>query len=184
MSTSSTILLMSGSLRQGSVNEATLQTARRLLTESVQTRLAIRFDQLPHFNPDLDQEPLPLAVATLRAEIAAADALLICTPEYAGALPGAFKNLLDWTVGGAEMTGKKVAWINTAGAAAPSGGEDAHASLRVVLGYLGAVIVEPACIRLPVARSMVGTDGLIKDEDLCHKLKLALVALTSSLAHT
>lgn len=43
---------------------------------------------------------------------AAADAVLFCTPEYAGALPGSFKNLLDWTVGGGETYGKPAAWIN------------------------------------------------------------------------
>ena len=47
--------------------------------------------ELPHFNPDDDREGEPVhpAVAQLRAEITAADALLLCTPEYAGALPGA-----------------------------------------------------------------------------------------------
>ena len=50
---------------------------------------------LPHFNPDADGEPLPAAVANLRAQVAAADAVLFCTPEYAGALPGTFKNLLE-----------------------------------------------------------------------------------------
>jgi NAD(P)H-dependent FMN reductase len=38
--------------------------------------------------------------------------VLFCTPEYAGALPGSFENLLDWTVGGGEMYRKPVAWIN------------------------------------------------------------------------
>ena len=72
---------------------------------------------LPHFNPDDDHDPLPHAVADLRARIGAADAVLICTPEYAGALPGTFKNLLDWSVGGPEMYGKPVAWVNASGAA-------------------------------------------------------------------
>jgi NAD(P)H-dependent FMN reductase len=73
-------------------------------------------------------------VAELRHEIGAADAVLICTPEYAGALPGSFKNLLDWTVGGGEADRKPVGWINASGVAAPTGGGDAHASLRKVLG--------------------------------------------------
>lgn len=51
---------------------------------------------LPHFDPDDDREgaPPPPPVAELRAEVATADALLLTTPEYAGALPGSFKNLL------------------------------------------------------------------------------------------
>jgi NAD(P)H-dependent FMN reductase len=69
---------------------------------------------LPAFNPDDDREPLHPSVAELRQEIARADAVLFCTPEYAGALPGSFKNLLDWTVGGGEVYGKPAAWINVA----------------------------------------------------------------------
>ncbi|MGH4015240.1 MAG: NADPH-dependent FMN reductase [Pseudonocardiaceae bacterium] len=90
---------------------------------------------LPAFNPDDDHEPLHPAVADLRRQIAA-DALLFCTPEYAGALPGSFKNLLDWTVGGSEIYGKPVCWINASSVAAPTGGADAHASLAKVLGYV------------------------------------------------
>jgi NAD(P)H-dependent FMN reductase len=101
--------------------------------------------------------------AELRAAIAAADALLFCTPEYAGALPGSFKNLLDWTVGSGELYGKPVAWINVA---APGRGQGAHASLGTVLGYVGADIIEPACTRIPVARDAIGADGLVADEHL------------------
>ena len=44
--------------------------------------------ELPHFNPDDDREGAPVpAVEALRAPVAAADALLLSTPEYAGALP-------------------------------------------------------------------------------------------------
>ncbi len=92
---------------------------------------------LPAFNPDDDHEPLPPTVADLRAQLAASDAVLFCTPEYAGALPGSFKNLLDWTVGGREIYGKPAASINVSSPAAPTDGADAHASLAKVLGYVG-----------------------------------------------
>ena len=48
-----------------------------------------------------------------------ADALVISTPEYAGALPGALKNRLEWTVGDGGAYGEPVAWLNVAGPAAP-----------------------------------------------------------------
>src|SRR5207253_4574206 len=92
-------------------------------------------------------------VAAMRSAVARAHALLVCTPEYAGALPAALKNLLEWTVGDAGTYEKPVAWINAAGPAAPTGAADAHESLRKVLGYVGADIVEAACARLPVSRS-------------------------------
>jgi len=38
-----------------------------------------------------------------------------------------------------------------------------HVSLARVLGYVGAVIVERACVRISVGREAVGTEGLIGD---------------------
>lgn len=73
------------------------------------------------------------------------------------------KNLLEWTIGDAGTYGKPVAWINASGPAAPTGGVDAHDSLRKVLGYAGAEIVEAACVRVPITREMVGSDGVVDD---------------------
>ncbi len=114
---------------------------------------------LPHFNPDDDHEPLPAAVVGLRNAISGADAALFCTPDCAGTLPGSLKNLLDWTVGGTELTGKPVAWAKVA--ADPRRGEGAHATLATVLGYVQANIVTSACRHVPISREMVGPDGLV-----------------------
>ena len=132
--------------------------------------MAVLYDgleRLPHFDPDLVQDPLPPAVADLRDAIRAADAVLFCAPEYAGALPGSFKNLLEWTIGDDQPRSiytKPVAWINTS--AAPNRAADAHDSLRKVLAYAHATIVEEACASIPVSRQAVGDDGLIDDAAL------------------
>ena len=104
-------------------------------------------------------QPLHPAVLILRTRIDRADGVLVSTPEYAGALPGSFKNLLEWTVGGGNLYGKPVAWFNVAGEASPTGAADAHASLRKVLGYSGAVVVEEACTHIPLTRQSVGEGG-------------------------
>ena len=163
------ILLICGSLRAGSVNAAVLGTAATFTKTTTYAGLA----DLPHFNPDDDRDPLHPAVADMRARIAAADALLFCTPEYAGGLPGSFKNLLDWTVGGGEIYGKPVAWINASSGAAPTGAGDAHDSLRKVLTYAGARIVTEACARIPVPRAVVA-DGLVTDPDLQGRIAMAV----------
>uniref|UniRef100_A0AAU2JQF1 NAD(P)H-dependent oxidoreductase n=1 Tax=Streptomyces sp. NBC_00049 TaxID=2903617 RepID=A0AAU2JQF1_9ACTN len=175
MPTTPVILLLSGSLRAGSTNEAVLRTARAVAPEHVRTVLYDGLAALPHFNPDDDTDPLPAPVAGLRAAIGGAAAALICTPEYAGTLPGSFKNLLDWTVGGTEICDKPVAWVN---AAAPGRGQGAEATLRTVLGYTGADIVEPACVRVSVDRQSVGADGIITDDAVREQLAgvLALLA--------
>jgi chromate reductase len=174
------ILLISGSLRNASTNTAVLRTAGLLAPEGVTTELYGGMDRLPHFNPDDDREghPVHVAVHALRERVAAAHALLLCTPEYAGALPGALKNLLEWTVGDAGTYRKPMGWINASGPAAPTGAADAHDSLRKVLGYVHADIVEAACVRIPVTRDAVGPDGLLADP----AIRTAITELLATLA--
>jgi chromate reductase, NAD(P)H dehydrogenase (quinone) len=175
------ILLLSGSLRDGSTNTAALRTAVHVAPEEIEAVLYDGMASLPHFNPDDDPDggPVHPAVAELRAALHAADALLICTPEYAGALPGSFKNALEWTVGDASTYQKPVAWINASGRPGDAGGKDAHDSLRRVLGYVGADIVEAAVTRLPVARAAIGEDGLLGDPGMRDAIVAALAALAA-----
>jgi chromate reductase, NAD(P)H dehydrogenase (quinone) len=173
------VLMISGSLRAGSTNTAALATARAVAPDGVEGVLYDGLFGLPHFNPDDDPDggPVHPSVAELRSQIGIADAVLFCTPEYAGALPGSFKNLLDWTVGGGETYGKPVAWVNVSGAGSPTGGAGAHDSLRAVLGYTGAEIVEAACVRIPLSRAAIGSDGLIADPEIRGQLAGVLTAL-------
>jgi NAD(P)H-dependent FMN reductase len=102
--------------------------------------------------------------------------LVFCTPEYAGTLPGAFKNLLDWTVGGAEMYGKPAAWINVA----PEGrGGGADATLRVVLGYVGAQILPASGTRVTVPRDAVDGSGALVDEGVRSQLAEVLAMVVA-----
>ncbi|MGI8694007.1 MAG: NADPH-dependent FMN reductase [Geodermatophilaceae bacterium] len=165
------LLLISGSTRHGSTNTAALRSAAAAPPDGVTATVFASLADLPAFNPDHDRDPLPSAVTDLRRQLAAADAVIFCTPEYAGALPGSFKNLLDWTVGGEEIYRKPVAWINVA---AEGRGVGAHASLATVLGYVGAEVIEAACVSLPVPRDAVGPDGLITDADLRARIALVL----------
>jgi chromate reductase, NAD(P)H dehydrogenase (quinone) len=173
------LLLVSGSTRKGSTNEAALKTLRALAAaRGVEATLFAEMTRLPHFNPDDDGDCLAPVVEELRWAIGDADAVVFSTPEYAGALPGSFKNLLDWTVGGAEMYRKPVAWINVA----PEGrGDTAQASLATVLGYLGTDVVQPACLRVPLAHDAVDPRGLIADEGIRVRLSRVLDAVDAYL---
>src|ERR1700753_2089484 len=153
-------LLISGSQRGGSGHPAALVTAAALAPGGVTTALYRGLADLPAFNPDLDGDHVPEPVAELRHEIEGVDVVLFCTPEYAGTLPGSFKNLLDWTVGGAHLYEKPVAWINVAAA---NRGNGAQETLALVLGYVGAVIIQSACRHIPVDRAEIGPDGKVTD---------------------
>ena len=179
MSSHLELLLLCGSLRSGSSNHAVLRTAAELMPVGYSGVLFDALGELPHFNPDDDHDPLPPPVTELRTRLAAASAVLISTPEYAGALPGSFKNLLDWTIGGGEIYGKPVAWINVAGPAAPTGGADAHDSLQKVLRYAGADVVSSANARIPLVRSQVSPDGLIHDPEVRQEIVRLLTELAA-----
>jgi chromate reductase, NAD(P)H dehydrogenase (quinone) len=171
------ILLISGSTRGGSTNTAALRTAAALAPQGMATVHYTGLADLPAFNPDDDQDGrLPASVVDLRQQLAAADAVLFCTPEYAGSLPGSAKNLLDWTVGGGELYRKPVAWINVAAAGR---GEQAHATLATVLGYVGAVPIETACRRVVVARDAIGPDGIVTDV----AARAGIAAVLQTIAH-
>ena len=156
------LLLVSGSLRAASTNSAVVRTAAAVAPPAVHAVVFDGLARLPHFNPDDDLTPLHPSVEHLRDAIHEADAVLFCTPEYAGALPGSFKNLLDWTIGDGQpgsIYDKPVAWIN----ASPRRAQGAHDELRTVLGYAHAAIVDRACVDVPIRPDVIGSDGLIAD---------------------
>jgi chromate reductase len=69
-----------------------------------------------------------------------------------------------------------VAWLNVS----PRGAAGAHDSLRTVLGYVGAEIVEPACIEVPVTSAIVGGDGLVTDAAVASRLAEAFTLLADA----
>ncbi|WP_245300171.1 NADPH-dependent FMN reductase [Methylocystis bryophila] len=168
------LVLISGSLRGGSVNSAVISTAAALAPSEVGTLIYRRMADLPHFNPDDDREPLPEPVSDLRRTLNDACAVLVSTPEYAGSLPGSFKNLLDWTVGGASLYERPVGWINPS---ALGGSEDTYRALRIVLERAGAEIVAGACKDIPTPRDAIGADGLISCAEIRAEIQSVVAAL-------
>jgi NAD(P)H-dependent FMN reductase len=172
-------LLISGSTRSASANTAALVTAAAVAFEGIVPVLYGGLAGLPAFNPDDEGDRLPPAVAELRREIAAAEAVVFSTPEYAGTLPGSFKNLLDWTVGGGELYEKPVAWVNVANQGRGAG---ATATLASVLGYVGADVVHAACRDIPVPRTAISPDGTVRDPEFAAGVAEVWKALLSHIA--
>lgn len=88
------IIGLAGSLRTGSYNAALLRAAEALFPGGITIR-SIR--GIPLYDGDLETtEGIPAAVSLLKDDIAASRGLLLVTPEYNNAIPGVFKNALDW----------------------------------------------------------------------------------------
>ncbi len=90
------ILGLSGSLRQGSFNSALLRAAVDLMPAGARLEVGSIRD-IPLYDGDLEAEHgIPTSVAELKERIAAADGVLLVTPEYNNSIPGVFKNAIDW----------------------------------------------------------------------------------------
>jgi len=89
------ILGISGSLRNGSYNTALLSAAGAMAPEGVEF-VTVSLGDIPMYNADLEAAGEPGPVSRLKREIAAADGVLLATPEYNYSVSGALKNALDW----------------------------------------------------------------------------------------
>ena len=126
-----TLLGISGALRAASTNRLLLAEARRAFGDATHIEANLR---LPLYDGDLEAtQGIPPEVQILADQIAAADAIVISTPEYNKALPGVLKNALDWIsrTKGAPWQNKPVAIVSAA--AGRAGGERSQFSLRLCL---------------------------------------------------
>lgn len=128
------VLGFAGSLRSGSANRALLRAARDLAPDGMTVEITDLGD-LPLYNADLDTDDArPEAVSRFKAAIAAADALLIATPEYNHNVPGVLQNAIDWASRPAHrspLAEKPVAIMGAASGAI--GSARAQEQLKVVL---------------------------------------------------
>jgi chromate reductase, NAD(P)H dehydrogenase (quinone) len=95
-STTLRVVGFAGSLRAGSYNRALLRAAQDLAPAAGMTIDIAEIGDLPLFNEDVEAAGVPDPVLRLRSAVAAADGLLIATPEYNHGVPGVLKNAVDW----------------------------------------------------------------------------------------
>jgi NAD(P)H-dependent FMN reductase len=170
------LLAISGSLRAGSSNTTVLEAAARLAPPNVAIELYQQLGELPHFNPDFDNERLPAIVGRFRTLIGAVDGLLISSPEYARGVPGTLKNALDWLVGSFEFPNKFVALINVSPRAT-----HAPASLTTTLETMSARIVAEASVTLPLLGTSLGAEEIVANAELAEPLRRAMATFVRAI---
>ncbi|HXD53812.1 MAG TPA: NAD(P)H-dependent oxidoreductase [Solirubrobacteraceae bacterium] len=167
------ILGLSGSLRRDSHNTRLLRGAGSLLPEGVELVVFDRLGEIPLFNEDDEQTP-PAAVIALKEAIAAADGVLVATPEYNHSIPGVLKNALDWAsrpVAETPLRGKPAAVIGAS--TSLFGAVWAQAETRKVLGATGARVIDRE-LPVPQAEDALGADGLPVEPDARESLQATL----------
>src|ERR687885_1083766 len=160
------LLAISGSLRRESWNTKLLRAAEELLPDGVTFELYTELEQVPPYNEDRDGDDPPAAAQHFRDAIAAADAVLVATPEYNSSIPGQLKNAVDWASRPhrtSALWGKPVAVIGAT--TGMYGAVWAQAELRKVLRTAGARVVESE-LAVSKADTKFDHDGTLVDDEI------------------
>jgi chromate reductase len=161
------ILAISGSTRKASSNLHLIKAIADLTSDIFIITIFEGLSELPHFNPDLDNEHAPQQITAFRKQLREADGILICTPEYAVGVPGTLKNAIDWTVSSMEFTKKPVALIT-----ASSSGVKAHQSLLGTLLIIESKMTNDTQLLISYVKTKVSGDKITDPETLDKVIKL------------
>ena len=154
------ILAITGSTRKNSSNFKIL----KYISDNVKTEFEVEIfedlAEIPHFNPDLDNENPPENVVSFRNKIIQADGIIICSPEYVFSLPGSLKNALEWCVSTTIFSNKNTGLIT-----ASASGEKGHEQLLLIMKTLEAKFLDNTQLLIQGIRGKINEDGKIINEE-------------------
>ena len=169
------IIAIPGSMSQRSVNLSLIRSIIQIFSDRLDIKVFEGLADIPLFNPDLDTENPPENVSNFRRQLKQADAILICTPEYAMGVPGTLKNAIDWTVSSMEFSHKPVALIT-----ASTAGQKGHQSLINTLKIIEAHMPDDSQLLISHVRTKVKADKIIDPETL-QQIKKLIGSMTNSI---
>src|SRR5688572_13811739 len=170
------IAILVGSLRKDSINRKIARSICAFASDRLDCEI-VEIGALPLYSQDHDSDS-PEESARFREEIAVAEGILFCTPEYNRGVPGVLKNAVD--VGsrpyGQSVWDRKPAAIVSASPGA-IGGFGANHQLRQACVFLNMpVMQQPEAYLGAVGDDKFEADGCLKDgplKDLILKLASA-----------
>jgi NAD(P)H-dependent FMN reductase len=158
------LLAISGSLRKGSINTMLAHAFAANAPAGTEIEM-LDWSEVPIFNQD-DEKDFPILVTQLKEKIHAADGIIIVTPEYNRSVPGALKNMLDWTsrpYGNSAWAGKAV---YIAGATMGSVGTAlAQDDIKKFMHFNNAFIMGQPEFYMTNAPGKFDESGVLADED-------------------
>lgn len=170
------ILAISGSTRRSSSNLNLIKAITALTPDLFNIEIFEGIDTLPHFNPDLDngQVEEDPQVANFRRKVTSAEAILICTPEYAVGVPGTLKNAIDWTVSSMNFSKKPVALIT-----ASTSGTRSHQSLLGTLLIIESKISQDTQLLISSIQTKVNSSLQVTDAETLELINKLITSLTA-----
>ncbi|MFG1391445.1 NADPH-dependent FMN reductase [Xanthobacter agilis] len=156
-------VVLVGSVRKGSFNAAIARALPGLAPEGVTVEILPSIALLPIYDGDIEAAGIPEAVTALSQAVAAADALLIVTPEYNYSIPGGLKNAIDWLSRLKEKPLKGKPTLLQSASMGGFGGARAQYHLRQVLVCLDMPVLNVPEVMVAQVHTKV-TDGALTDQ--------------------
>lgn len=174
-----TFLGVAGSLRRASTNRGLIRAASEVAPVGT-TVIPYDLADIPLFNADIEAEGDPRAVADFKRAIAAADALLIATPEYNHCVPGVLKNAIDWASRPARQSVLTSKPVGIMGASTGRGGTArAQAHLRDGLSYTNGFVLPLPEVLVGLAQERFDEAGNLTDPGTRGEIRDLLVSLAA-----
>ncbi|WP_298178111.1 NAD(P)H-dependent oxidoreductase [Saccharomonospora sp.] len=175
------VLTLVGSLRAGSHNRQLAEAAVEHAPDGVHVEIYDDLADLPFYNEDIDTtDTVPSAATHLREAVTAADAVLLCSPEYNGTIPAVLKNAIDWLsrpFGTGALQNKPTAVVGTA--FGQYGGVWAQDEARKAAGIAGAKVLDSATLSIPGSGTRFAETHPRNDTEVIEGLRKVLDELTA-----
>ncbi|MEV6275561.1 NAD(P)H-dependent oxidoreductase [Nocardia sp. NPDC051832] len=176
------ILALVGSLRAASINRQLAEAAVQTAPEGVEITLFEGLGDIPFYNEDIDVDgAVPAAAQALRDAVAAADGVLVVTPEYNGTIPAVLKNAIDWAsrpYGVGALQAKPSAVVSAS--ISSNAARWSHGDAVKALGVAGSAVVESAHAHFGVIGERFGSAHPRDDAEALTELGATVHELVSA----
>ncbi|MEO6734630.1 MAG: NADPH-dependent FMN reductase [Ferruginibacter sp.] len=153
-----TIFVIIGSASRNSTNQKLVDNFAHLTKDHFKLKVFKDLKILPPFDPELSADNPPTRIVKFRNEIARADAVLICTPEYIFSIPSGLKNAIEWCVSTTIFSDKPLGIIT-----ASLDGAKGHEELQMIMRTVMARFTEGTTLLIKGIKGKMDEDGWIKD---------------------
>ena len=165
------ILAIIGSTRADSSNLRLVKKLVEFTGDIFEFTLFEKLSELPHFNPDLDNENPPRQISEFRQLIIDTDAVIFCTPEYIFSLPGSLKNAIEWCVSTTIFSQKQVGLIT-----ASASGDKGHEELQLVMKTIETKFSVDTTLLIKGIKGKFDQQGNLTDQETIDRLKTFIKA--------
>lgn len=172
------IFVIIGSAASHSANEKIIGHIAQLTGSFFNLAVFKDLKTLPHFDPELSAARPPKEIIEFRNSIAAADGVIISTPEYIFSIPSGLKNAIEWCVATTVFSDKPLGIIT-----ASANGQKGHEELQLIMKTVMAKFTSETTLLIQGVKGKIDNEGRITDEktkERLHDFADAFQALTTS----